>query len=161
MTRITLVAAMAKNRVIGANNTLPWRLPEDLRHFKALTMGHPVIMGRKTFESIGKALPGRTNIVVTRSPAFAAEGCIIVDSPASALATCGGGGEAFVIGGAEMYRALLDRADCMHLTEIGCEFDGDAWFPEFDRSEWREISREQVTGASLPCEFVTYRRLTV
>jgi dihydrofolate reductase len=162
MTRVSLIAALAKNRVIGAGNALPWRLPEDLKHFKALTMGHPVIMGRKTFESIGKPLPGRTNIVVSRSPGFAAEGCTVVESPRAALnaAFAGGGGEeAFVIGGAELYGALLDSADTMYLTEIEQTVDGDAWFPEFDREQWQETSRVQVTGAALPCAFVTYTRL--
>jgi dihydrofolate reductase len=158
MTRVSLVAALAKNRVIGARNALPWRLPEDLRHFKTLTMGHPVIMGRKTFESIGRPLPGRSNIVVTRAPEFAAPGCIIVNSPAAALAACSGDDEAFVIGGAELYRALLERADVMHLTEIDRVFEGDAWFPEFDRQQWQEISRQPVAGAALPCAFVVYRR---
>jgi dihydrofolate reductase len=158
MTRVSLVAALAKNRVIGAGNALPWRLPEDLKHFKALTMGHAIIMGRKTFESIGRALPGRSNIVVTRFPAFVAPGCIVVDSPAAALAACNSNDEVFVIGGAELYRALLDRADCMHLTEIDRVFEGDAWFPEFDSQQWQEISRQRVPGAALPCAFVVYRR---
>jgi dihydrofolate reductase len=158
MTRVSLVAALAKNRVIGAGNALPWRLPEDLKHFKALTMGHPVVMGRKTFESIGRPLPGRTNIVVTRSPAFSALGCTIVEAPDAALAACSGDDEVFVIGGAELYGALLDRADFMHLTEINRNFDGDAWFPEFDRRQWQEISRRPVAGAALPCAFVVYMR---
>ncbi len=159
MTRISLIAAIARNRIIGANNALPWRLPEDLRHFKAVTMGHPVIMGRRTFESIGKPLLGRSNIVVTRSSAFAATGCAVVNSPAAALAACGGCDEAFVIGGAELYGALLGRADFMYLTEIDREIEGDTRFPEFDRNEWQEISRKPVAGAALPCAFVTYRRL--
>jgi dihydrofolate reductase len=160
MTCVSLVAAMAKNRVIGTANALPWRLPEDLRRFKALTMGHPVIMGRKTFESIGRPLPGRTNIVVTRSNAFAAAGCRTVDSPAAALAACSGEHKVFIIGGEQLYRTLLERADLMYLTEIDRSFEGDAWFPEFDRQQWQEISREPVPGATLPCAFVVYRRLT-
>jgi dihydrofolate reductase len=160
MTRLSLIAALAKNRVIGADNALPWRLPEDLKHFKALTMGHPVIMGRKTFESIGKPLPGRRNIVVTRSGNFRAEGCEVVDSPEAALrASAGLAEEVFVIGGAELYRAFLDQADCMYLTEIDRDVEGDARFPDFIRDEWQEVSREPVPGAALPCAFVTYRRL--
>jgi dihydrofolate reductase len=154
---------MAKNRVIGANNTLPWRLPEDLKHFKALTLGHPVVMGRKTFESIGKPLPGRTNIVVTRSPGFAATGCLVVNSPEAALAVAfaaEGGNEACVIGGAELYRALLGRADCIYLTEIDREVEGDAYFPELDPKQWQEVERVQVPEAAISCAFVTYRRLT-
>jgi dihydrofolate reductase len=163
MTRISLVAAMAKNRVIGANNALPWRLPEDLKHFKALTLGHPIVMGRKTFESIGKALPGRTNIVVSRSTQFTAAGCLVVASPEAALAAgfaAEGGEEVCVIGGAELYRALLARADCIYLTEIDRVVEGDAHFPEFDLTQWREVERVQVPEAALPCAFVTYRRLT-
>jgi dihydrofolate reductase len=156
---VSLIAALAKNRVIGAGNALPWRLPEDLKHFKALTMGHPVIMGRKTFESIGKPLPGRRNIVVTRSQSFRAEGCEVVDSPDAALrAAADQAEEVFVIGGAELYRAFLDRADCLYLTEIDRDVEGDAWFPDIDRNEWQESSREPVAGAALPCAFVTYRR---
>jgi dihydrofolate reductase len=159
MTRLCLIAALAKNRVIGAGNALPWRLPEDLKHFKALTMGHPVIMGRKTFDSIGKPLPGRRNIVITRSTSFRAEGCEIADSPEAALhALEDCAEEVFVIGGAELYGAFLDRADCMYLTEIDREVEGDARFPEFDRDQWQETSREAVAGAALPCAFVTYRR---
>jgi dihydrofolate reductase len=163
MRRVSLIAALAKNRVIGAGNALPWRLPEDLKHFKALTMGHPVIMGRKTFESIGKPLPGRTNIVVTRSPGFTAAGCTVVDSPAAALAAAfaeaGRGEEAFVIGGAELYRALFDSADTLYLTEIDQAIEGDAWFPEFDLKQWQETARVPANGAALPCAFVTYKRL--
>jgi dihydrofolate reductase len=158
--RISLVAALAKNRVIGANNTLPWRLPEDLKRFKALTMGHPIIMGRKTHQSIGRALPGRLNIVVTRNADFAAAGCTVVDSPAAAIAACKGVDEAFVIGGAELYRAWMDTADRMYLTEIDQDFAGDAWFPEFDRARWQETAREPIADPLLPCALVTYDRLT-
>jgi dihydrofolate reductase len=156
--RVSLIAALAKNRVIGANGTLPWRLPEDLKRFKALTMGHPIIMGRKTFESIGRPLPGRQNIVVTRNADFAAAGCAVVKSPEAALAACDNAEEAFVIGGAELYRAFLDTADRMILTEIEQVVEGDAYFPEFERSQWRETAREPVAGAALPCFFVTYER---
>ncbi len=158
--RISLIAALAKNRVIGANNTLPWRLPEDLKRFKALTMGHPIIMGRKTYESIGRALPGRLNIVVTRNADFTAAGCTVVDSPAAAVAACIGVDEAFVIGGAELYRAWMDSADRMYLTEIDQNFAGDAWFPEFDRARWKETAREPLADPVLPCALVTYDRLT-
>jgi dihydrofolate reductase len=157
--RVSLIAALAKNRVIGARGTLPWRLPEDLKRFKALTMGHPIIMGRKTFESIGRPLPGRQNIVVTRNAGFAAAGCTVVKSPEAALAACDGAEEAFIIGGAELYRAFLDTADRMLLTEIEQAVAGDAYFPEFDSSQWRETAREPVAGAALPCSFVTYQRL--
>jgi dihydrofolate reductase len=144
--RITLVAALARNRVIGRRNELPWRLAEDLRRFKALTMGHPVIMGRKTHESIqaslGRPLPGRLNIVVTRSPDYAAPGCIVAASLEAAFAAAGQTPEIFVIGGAEIYRAALAGADRLCLTEIDAEFDGDAAFPDLPENAWREVSRE-------------------
>ncbi|MCG6874395.1 MAG: dihydrofolate reductase [Betaproteobacteria bacterium] len=146
MARITLVAALARNRVIGRRNQLPWRLPEDLRRFKALTMGHPVIMGRKTYESIlaaiGRPLPGRLNIIVTRSPDYTAPGCIVAASLEAAIAAAEPAAEVFVIGGAEIYRAALASAHRLHLTEIGADFDGDAWFPGLPPGEWREVSRE-------------------
>jgi dihydrofolate reductase len=158
---VSFIVAMAKNRVIGANNALPWRLPEDLKRFKALTMGHPIIMGRKTYESIGRPLPGRRNIVVTRNTSFALEGCTVVNSPSAALAACANDDEAFVIGGAELYRALMGSADRIYLTEIDQVIEGDAWFPEFDRARWRETAREpSPAGAPLPFAFVTYERLT-
>ena len=159
-TCISLLAAVARNRVIGSNNALPWRLPEDLRRFKALTLGHPVIMGRKTHESVGRPLPGRTNIVVTRDANFVAPGCTVVQSPAAALAACKDADEAFVIGGAELYRALFDDADRMYLTEINSDVPGDVLFPEFDAAQWQETARETVTGASLPFAFVTYQRVS-
>jgi len=157
---VSLIAALAKNHVIGAGNALPWRLPEDLKRFKALTIGHPVVMGRKTFESIGRALPGRRNIIVTRSASFRAGGCEVVESPEAALlAAAGDKHEVFIIGGAELYRAFIDLAECMYLTEIDADVEGDAWFPEFDRTQWQESSREPVAGAALPCAFVTYLRV--
>jgi len=146
MPRITLVAALARNRVIGRGNTLPWRLPEDLRRFKALTTGHPVIMGRKTFQSIvaalGRPLPGRLNIIVTRSPDYAAPGCIVAASLEAAIAAAEPAAEVFVIGGAEIYREALASAHRLHLTEIDADFEGDAWFPDLPPGAWREISRE-------------------
>lgn len=159
MTVLTLIAAVARNRVIGAGNALPWRLPEDLKRFKALTLGHPVIMGRKTHESIGRPLPGRDNIVVTRDAAYAAPGCKVVRSPEAALAACASADEVFVIGGADLYRALIGRAQRLQLTEIDADVEGDAWFPEFDRGKWRETARVAVTGAALPFSFTTYERL--
>jgi len=146
MARIALVAALSRNRVIGRENALPWRLPADLRRFKALTLGHPVIMGRKTHESIlaalGGPLPGRLNVVVTRSADYAAAGCIVAASVEAAIAAAEPAAEIFVIGGAEVYRAALPRAHRLHLTEIDADFAGDAWFPELQRGAWREVSRE-------------------
>jgi dihydrofolate reductase len=151
---ISLVAALARNRVIGSGNRLPWHLPEDLRRFKRLTMGAPVIMGRKTHESIGKALPGRRNIVVTRQAGARFEGCEVAGSLEAALALAGDVPEVFVIGGAELYRLALPRADRLYLTLIDANYDGDAFFPEFDPAEWRETAREPGAGFA----FVTYER---
>ncbi len=140
--KLSLIAAMAQNGVIGRGNQLPWRLPADLKHFKTVTMGKPVIMGRKTWESIGRPLPGRTNIVVTRDVGYRAEGCVVVHSVEQALEVAAGSDEAMVIGGANLYRQLLDRADRLYLTRVKADVEGDAWFPEFDETQWREISRE-------------------
>lgn len=157
--RVYLVAAVAANGVIGGNGKLPWHLPEDLKHFKALTLGHPVIMGRKTWESLGKPLPGRENIVVTRSPGFKAPGACVASSLDAALALCTGEPVVFVIGGGELYAAALPVADVLALTEIRREFAGDARFPAFDRSAWRETQRQPQTGANgLRFDFVLYER---
>jgi dihydrofolate reductase len=156
---IAIIVAAAKNRTIGINNTLPWRCPEDLKHFKALTMGHHMIMGRKTFESIGRPLPGRTTVVVTRDPELKIEGCLIAHSLADALALCHN--QAFIVGGAEIYAQSIDLADILYITEIQQEVDGDAHFPEFDQSAWNEVSREVRTQSipqPLKYHFVTYQR---
>lgn len=157
--RVVLVAAVAANGVIGGNGTLPWHLPEDLKHFRALTLGHPVIMGRKTWESLGKPLPGRENIVVTRSPGFEAPGASVASSLDAALALCVGEAVAFVIGGGALYAAALPIADGLVLTEIQREFAGDVRFPGFDRTAWRETQRQPQTGADgLRFDFVLYER---
>ncbi len=140
--KISLIAAMADNGVIGRNNRLPWRLSADLQRFKALTMGKPIVMGRKTWESIGRPLPGRTNIVVTRDVGYRAEGCVVVHSIDQALEVAAGSDEVMVIGGANLYRQLLDRADRLYLTQVRADVEGDAWFPDFDRAQWREVERE-------------------
>lgn len=151
MAKITLsaIVAMAQNRVIGINNGLPWYLPNDLKYFKATTMGKPVIMGRKTYESIGKPLPGRPNIVITTNPDYSAEGVTVVTSVeaarevAESLLAINGGDEAMVIGGEQIYRLFMDSLDRMYLTEVLAEVEGDAWFPEFDESEWQTASCDQ------------------
>ncbi len=140
MTVISIIAALAENRVIGVNNTLPWRLPNDLRHFRRLTTGHAIILGRKNYESIGKPLPERTNIIITRNRDFRADGCPIAHSLDEALVLAGNDPEIFVIGGAEIYRAALARADRLYLTRVHAAIAGDTFFPEFDETEWREIS---------------------
>ena len=134
----SLIVAMARNRVIGRDNALPWRLPADLAHFKRITMGHPVIMGRRTFESIGKPLPGRANIVVSRSPGFMAPGCEVAPSLEAAWRAADGAEEAFVIGDAALYESALPSADRIYLTEVDAEVEGDTRFPPFDRSRFRE-----------------------
>lgn len=139
---ISLVVAMDENRVIGADNGLPWRLPADLRHFKQVTMGHPIVMGRRTWESIGRPLPGRTNIVVTRRTDVEAQGAVVVDSLESAKAGAGDCGELMIIGGAEIFEQALDGADRIYLTEIHAAFEGDTYFPEISEDEWACVSRE-------------------
>lgn len=140
--RVSMIAAMDRNGVIGANNKLVWHIPEDLRHFKRLTLGKPVIMGRKTFDSIGRPLPQRTNIVITRRSAWQAEGVNAVCNLEEALdladktASRLGETEVFIIGGEQIYRLALSFATRMYITEIDAEVDGDAFFPEFDREQW-------------------------
>jgi dihydrofolate reductase len=159
MARINVIAAMAKNRVIGINNTLPWHLPEDLKHFKALTMGHHIIMGRKTYESIGRPLPGRTTVIVTRDPHYRVDGCLTAHSLREAIDLCGGDEEVFFVGGADLYAQALPLADRVYLTEIQAEFDGDARFPVLEPAHWREVGRDaQVSAGGLAHHFVTYER---
>ena len=158
---VTIIAVLGRNRVIGKGNRMPWHISDDLKRFKAVTLGHPVVMGRKTFQSIGKPLPGRDNIVITRSHAFAAPGCRVVHSLAEALTAAQGAPEVFVIGGAEIYAPALPLADRLQLTEVDAAIDGDAYFPDFDRSAWREVSREPGSTAGpdrIRYDFVTYER---
>ncbi|MBI4936944.1 MAG: dihydrofolate reductase [Nitrosomonadales bacterium] len=160
--KLSVIAAMAQNRTIGINNTLPWRIPEDLRHFKTLTMGHHIIMGRKTFDSIGKPLPGRTTVVVTRNrKQELPPGCLVAHSLEEAIAACAGDEEVFIAGGAELYAQAMPLADTLYLTELQQEVDGDAHFPELDRGAWQEVSREERSQAepqALEYHFVIYRR---
>lgn len=160
--RLSVIAALARNRVIGIENSLPWRLPEDLAHFKALTLNHPVLMGRKTFESLGRPLPGRTNIVITRDPGYCRNGCQVADSIPAALALCADADEVFFVGGAELYAQAIPLADRLYLTEVETDAEGDAWFPDYDRSAFREVSRESHTGEkgdALRFDFVVYERV--
>ena len=158
--RLSIIVAMAKNRVIGANNALPWHLSADLKRFKALTMGHHIIMGRKTFESIGRILPGRTMVVVTRNPRFEAAGTIVVHSFDAAMAKCAGDDEAFVIGGEALFVAALQVADRIYLTEIKASIPGDTFFPRLQSADWQEASREnhEDFGSGLAYDFVTLDR---
>jgi len=159
--KLSLIVAMAKNRTIGVNNNLPWRCPEDLKHFKALTMGHHMIMGRKTFDSIGKPLPGRTTVVVTRDTHLKIDGCIVVHSLQDAITACADDTETFIVGGADIYSQSLGFADTLFITEIQQNVEGDAHFPEFNNSLWQEIAREvrsQESPQPLEYHFVTYTK---
>lgn len=159
--RISVIAALARNGVIGIENRLPWRLPEDLAHFKALTLNRPVLMGRKTFESLGRPLPGRTNIVITRNPDYCRDSCLVADSIPAALALCTDADEVFFIGGADLYAQAIPLADRLYLTEVDIDAAGDAWFPDYDKSVFREVSRESHTGGkgdALRFDFVVYER---
>ncbi|MFC7049071.1 dihydrofolate reductase [Emcibacter nanhaiensis] len=146
--KVSLIVAMAENRVIGKDNTLPWRISSDLQYFKEKTMGKPVIMGRKTFDSIGQPLPGRTNIVITRDTSFGPEGVIPAFEPEMALdvgqslAAAKGLEEVMVIGGAQIYDLVMPQADRLYLTLVKGQVEGDALFPEFEHHEWLEYSRE-------------------
>ncbi len=131
---------MAKNRVIGARNAIPWRLPGELQMFKTITMGHHIVMGRNTWKSIGRLLPGRTTVIVTRQRGYQAAGAIVAASLEKALKMCGNDDEIFVIGGAQLYAAALPLADRIYLTEIDAEVAGDAFMPQFDFAQWREQS---------------------
>lgn len=158
--RISIIVAMAKNRVIGADNKLPWHLSADLKRFKALTMGHHIIMGRKTFESIGRILPGRRYVIVSRAPDCAVAGAVVVDSVDRAVAACADDAEIFIIGGGEIYAAALPLADRIYATEIGRKFEGDTYFPELDIRQWRATAREEHIDdvQNLTFAFVTYDR---
>ena len=158
---ISIIVAMGRNRAIGRDNSLVWHLPADLKHFKETTMGKPLIMGRKTFESVGKPLPGRTNVVVTRSKEFSAPGCIIADSLEQALSKVDGEPEIFIAGGGEIYRQAIPLTDKMYITIIDHDFDADTHFPKFSEKEWK-IVEENYQPANqknqYPMVFRTYER---
>jgi dihydrofolate reductase len=140
--RLSIIVAMAKNRVIGANGAIPWKLPNELQLFKRVTMGHHIIMGRKTWESIGRLLPGRTTVIVTRQKDYAVPGAIIAHTLNAAREACGVDDEVFVIGGGELYREALPFTQRIYLTTVDAEPDGDTRMPALDPAQWREISRE-------------------
>lgn len=158
--RVTLVAAVAENGVIGRDNALPWRLPDDLRRFRALTLGHTVIMGRRTYDSLGRPLPERSNIVISRDPARRIEGVTVVGSLEAALSRLPDDAEAFVIGGAEIYRLALPVADRLVLTEVRASYKGDVRFPQWDRGRFVEAAREACVDAASGVRYdvVTYER---
>ena len=159
---ISIIVAVAKNGVIGDKNTLLWHLREDMIHFRTTTSGHPVVMGRKTFDSIGRPLPKRTNVVITRDTNLAIEGCTVVHSLEEAVAMFDKSEEVFIIGGAQIYAQALAIADRIYLTVIDKEYEGDTSFPEIDYSAWKEISREEyVRGEEFehPFAFITLEKL--
>lgn len=150
--KLSMIVAVAENGVIGRNNALPWYLPNDLKYFKQTTMGKPVIMGRKTYESIGKPLPGRTNIVITRQADYQPEGVKVVNSVeaarelAESVCLIDGQEEAMIMGGAEIYTVALPHTDRLYLTEVHADVEGDAFFPEYDKSLWQEVAREDFAA---------------
>jgi len=166
--RLALIVAQGLNRVIGNDNKLPWYLPEDLRYFKEVTMGKPIIMGRKTFESIGKPLPGRLNIVITRDSTWSAEGVKVVSGLDNAIevgegqALIDGVEEAVIIGGAQIYAQSLSIVDRLYLTQVEAEPEGDAYFPEIDYSQWQELGRQSFPAGDqpnrYPYSFIVYDR---
>ena len=162
--KLSMIAALDTNNVIGRDNRVPWSIRTDLRRFKSLTMGHHVIMGRKTYESMNRPLPGRTNVVITRRDDWSAEGVTVVHTLEDALrlAANAGDDEAFIIGGAEIYALAIHRADRMYLTRVHTEVEGDTWFPEFDDvSEWKLVDAEHCDADDKnehPFSFLTYER---
>ena len=159
--RISIIAAMDERRLIGANNSLPWKLSADLKHFKEITWGKPIIMGRLTFESIGRPLPGRDNIVVTRDATRRLAGCIMAGSLDEGLAACKDFPEAMIVGGASLYAQALPRAQRMYLTLIRARFSGDAYFPDYDPAQWQEVERRDcaaVDDDGFDYSFVTVER---
>jgi dihydrofolate reductase len=140
--RVSIIVAMARNRVIGAGNKIPWHLPAELKLFKSITMGHHIVMGRNTWESIGRLLPGRTSVIVTRQPSYRVDGAIMASSIDHAIDACNGDSEIFVIGGAQLYAAAMPYANRLYLTVVAADVAGDAHMPEFDFASWRECSAQ-------------------
>ncbi len=158
---LTIIAAVAKNNALGKNNQLIWHLPADLKRFKKITSGHHVIMGRKTFDSLGKPLPNRTTIIITRNANFKAAGCIIVNSLTEAVKIAAIDENPFILGGAEIYKQAMDVADILDLTIVHKEFDADVFFPEIDPTIWKETSREDLKADDknkYDYSFVTFKK---
>ena len=161
--KLSLIAAMADNRVIGLNGQMPWHLPADLKRFKQITLGSPILMGRKTFESIGKPLAGRLNIVISRNPGYKPADCLTFSDLSSAIEYCRDYAEVFIIGGAALYQSAFIAAERLYLTEIHQDFNGDTCFPEFDRQLWQEIDRRDIQhdeSVDFSYSFVMLERVT-
>lgn len=159
---ISLIWAMDDNRLIGVENRLPWKLPADMKWFRRHTLGKPIIMGRKTFDSFGaRPLPERTNIIVTRDKSYQAEGAVVVYSIEDAIQAAGDAEEVMIIGGASFYQQMLSRADRLYITQVHGDFKGDAWFPEFDMNSWQELTREEHPvdeKNAYACSFLSFER---
>lgn len=158
---ISIIVAIARNGVIGSGNNLIWHISEDLRRFKAITTGHPVVMGRKTYESIGRPLPNRTNVVITRQSDFKAEGCVVVHSLQEAIQQFAEDEEVFIIGGGSIYAEALPLTKRIYLTEVDADYEGDTYFPQWDRSSWQLIAQEHFARGekfAQPFAFLTYER---
>ncbi|PPC93479.1 MAG: diacylglycerol kinase [Methylotenera sp.] len=159
MTIVSLIVAVANHQVIGFNNTLPWHLPEDLKRFRALTTGHHIIMGRKTYQSLNRLLPDRTTVIVTRNPDYHVEGALIAHSLEAAIAQCQQDSELFIIGGAELYKEALQVADKLYITQIELEVTGDAYFPTYDQDAWHRVAYEpHIAASGLAFSYATYER---
>jgi dihydrofolate reductase len=160
--KISINAAMAENRVIGIDNKIPWHLSADLKNFKKITMGKPILMGRKTFESIGRPLPGRKNIIISRNLDYQQPGCEVFHSIDTALKSCADSEEIMIIGGSDLYRSMLPKATHLYLTLIHKEFSGDTFFPAFNWNEWQEIARKDITddgSVSFTYSFIILERI--
>ncbi len=161
---LSAIVAMSENRVIGINNRLPWHLPADLRHFKTLTWNKPILMGRKTYQSIGRALPNRCNVVITRDTRFDAPGCVVVDSIETALAAVAYSEEVFVIGGMQLFEQLLPQTERIYMTIVHHHFAGDVYFPELNHAEWHAVERKDYAADEqnpYAYSFITLERLNV
>lgn len=159
MQTLAIIVAIANNGVIGVNNTLPWHLPEDLKRFRALTTGHHIIMGRKTYESLGRLLPNRTSVIVTKNPEYQVAGALIASSLDAAIEMCQGDDSPFIIGGATLYESALALVDTLHITKIDLNVDGDAHFPEIDLKIWQVIFHEShVSADGLSYQYLTYTK---
>jgi dihydrofolate reductase len=159
---ISIIVATDEHGLIGRDNDLPWKLSADLQYFRRVTMGKPLIMGRNTHESIGRALPGRKNIILTKNIEYLVDGCSVVHTVDEALHACNDVEEVVVMGGASLYQQFLPQANKLHLTLVHARLDGDTWFPEWDKNEWREISREDHPADdknNYPYSFISYQRI--